>query len=53
MHMGYLIIGIICGLAGIGMLLYAMVTSPAIRNRDKLLKKKAAEHHRPNHDSHE
>ncbi|QQE75487.1 hypothetical protein KDJ56_05825 [Brevibacillus composti] len=53
MHIGYLTIGIILGLAGFGMLLYAMATSPAIRKRDKYLKQRAAEHHQPPHDSRE
>lgn len=53
MHMGYLTIGIILGLAGVGMLLYAMVTSPSLRRRDKYLKQKAAETHQPTHDSRE
>jgi hypothetical protein len=42
----YLIIGIVLGLAGFGMLFYAMASSPLLRKRDRDLRKKSAEHHR-------
>ncbi len=42
----YLIIGIVLGLAGFGVLFYAMASSPLQRKRDQELRKKSAEHHR-------
>lgn len=45
MHMGYLIIGILCGAAGVLMLLMAISTSPILKLRDKQLKRDA--HHPP------
>ncbi|CAJ1001650.1 MULTISPECIES: hypothetical protein [Brevibacillus] len=42
----YLIIGIVLGLAGFGMLFYAMSNSPLKQKRDQALRKKSAEQHR-------
>ena|GEM_PF-6298822 len=39
MHIGYLIIGILCGAAGVLMLLMAISTSPIFKLRDKQLRR--------------
>lgn len=44
----YLIIGILMAAAGIGMLLYAMTSSPILKKNRQKLRKHAAENHRPN-----
>ncbi|GED69162.1 hypothetical protein BRE01_28640 [Brevibacillus reuszeri] len=43
----YLIIGIVLGVAGFGMLLAAMTSSPLVKQRKLERQRKAAENHRP------
>ncbi|GIO09116.1 hypothetical protein J31TS6_51440 [Brevibacillus reuszeri] len=43
----YLIIGIVLGVAGFGMLLFAMTSSPLVKQRKLERQRKAAENHRP------
>jgi hypothetical protein len=45
MSMGYLILGIITGLAGFGMLFMAMSSSPILKAREKKLREQALENH--------
>ncbi|MFF0827813.1 hypothetical protein ACFYU8_13120 [Brevibacillus sp. NPDC003359] len=43
----YLTIGIVLGVAGIGMLLFAMTSSPILKKNRMERRRQAAENHRP------